>query len=130
MWDPDLWIHVLILAGKYKVQSRITLPLFFVPIFLAVIANLKNSSPEDVVASHNKHCQDQANIYLFITDPVPLSPGKQVDFSHEDGNEDENEGASALALWPPGSKPSSSPAVPGPSLTSPSAPTPSEVPPA
>lgn len=46
----------------------------------------------ELVAAHNKHCQDQVNIYLSITDPVPLSPGKQVDFS------DEDEGASALAL--------------------------------
>ena len=45
IWDPDLWKHILFLTCMHEVQSRITLPLFFVPIFLAVIANLKNSSP-------------------------------------------------------------------------------------
>lgn len=59
---------------------------------------------------------------LSITDPVPLPPDKQVDFS------DEDEGASALQ--PSGSQESSSAAAPGPSLTSLSAPAPSEVPPA
>ena len=92
-----------------------------VPVLLAVIASLKNSSPEEVVAAHNKHCQDQANIHLSITDLVPLSPGKQVDFSNED------EGASTPALQPSGSKLSSSPAFLDPSLTSLWAPAPSEV---
>ena len=78
MWDPDLWMCVLFLAHKLEVQSGITPPLFFVPILLAVIASLKNSSPEEVVAVHNNHCQDQANIHLSITDPIPLPLGKQV----------------------------------------------------
>jgi hypothetical protein len=58
----------------------------------AVITSLKNSSPEEVVATHNKDCQDQANIHLSITDPIPLSPEKQDDLK------DEDEGASASAL--------------------------------
>lgn len=121
MWiSPDLWI--LFLARKGEVQSGITPSLVFVPIHLAVIASLKNSSPE-AVAAHNKCCQDQANTHLSITDPVPPSPGKQVD----NNNEDEN--APAPALQPSGYKPSSSPAGPGFSLTSTSAPAPSEVPP-
>jgi hypothetical protein len=68
--------------------------LFFVPIFLAVIQNLKNSSPEVVVATHNKHCQDQANVLLFIADSIPLSLGKQVDLYNAD------EDTSALAPCP------------------------------
>lgn len=111
-------MHVLFLARKQGVQFGITPPLFFVPILLAV-ASLKNSSPEEVVAAPNKHCQDQANIHLPITDPGPLS---QVDLS------DEDEGSSAPVLWLSGSKVSSSAAVPGPSLTSPSTPASSEVP--
>ena len=76
---------------------------------------------EDVVAAHNKHCRDQANSHLFITDPTPLSPGNQVDFSNED------EGTYAPALQWSDSKQASSAAVQGPSLTCPSAPTPLEV---
>lgn len=34
-------------------------PTSFVPILLAIIASLKSSSPEEVIASHNKHCQEQ-----------------------------------------------------------------------
>lgn len=41
---------------------------------------------------HYKYCQDQSTIHLSITDPVPHSPGKQVDFSNEE------EGISAPAL--------------------------------
>jgi hypothetical protein len=75
-----------------------------------------------VEAAHNKHCQDQANIHLSITDFVLLSPGKQVDFNNE------GEGVSAPALQPSGSKPTSSTTVQGPSLISPFSLTPSEVP--
>ena len=63
---------------------RIISPLFFVPILLAVIASLKNSSPEEVVDAHNKHCQDQVNIHLSIADPVSFSLGKQDDLIDDD----------------------------------------------
>lgn len=63
---------------KAEVYSGIILPLFFVRILLAVIFGCKNSSREEVVASHNKHCQNQAYIPLSITDHIPLFPGKQV----------------------------------------------------
>lgn len=59
MCDPDLWMCVLFLALKRKAESGIIPPLFFVHILLAVITSLKNSSPEEMVAAHNKHCQDQ-----------------------------------------------------------------------
>ena len=124
MWDPDIWMHVLFLAQKCKRQSGITPLLFFVPILLAVIASLKNSSPEKVVAAHNKYCQDQDQANIYLTDPVPLSLGKQVDFSNED------EGASAPALQLSGFKPFPSATVQSPSLTSPSTLVPLEVPPA
>jgi len=109
--DPDLWVHVFFLAQKCEVQSGIIPPLFFVPILLRVISSLKNSSPEEVVTTHNKHCQDQAYICLSITDTFLRSLGKWVDFSNED------EGASALVLQLSGSKPYFSAAVQGPSLT-------------
>jgi hypothetical protein len=62
------------------------------------------------VAAHNKHCLDQGN--------------EQDDLSSKE------EDASAPALLPSGSKPSSIPAVPVPSFKSPSTPAPllSEVP--
>jgi len=96
---------------------RLGLPVL-VPILLAVIASLKNSSPEQMVAAHDEHFHDQAKRHLSFSDPGPLSPGKQVDFG------DEDEGAFVPALWQSGCKPSSRPVVAGPLLTRPSAPAP------
>ena len=73
------------------------------------------------MATHNKHCRNQAESHLSIIDPAPFSLGKQVDL----GNQDENE---APALLQSDSKLSSSPAVPDPSLPSPNVPAPLEVP--
>lgn len=49
-----------------EVQSGIMPPLFFVPILLAVITNLKNPSSEEAVAANNKHCQGRANTFPLL----------------------------------------------------------------
>ena len=54
-WEEAAILPVLFLAPNCKVQSGIIFPFFFVAILLAVIACLKNSSPEDVVALNNKY---------------------------------------------------------------------------
>ena len=77
---------------------------------LAVIYSLKNSSLEEVVATHDKHCQDHTNIHLSVIEPIPLCLSKQVDLSNED------DGESAPTLWLTGSKLSTSAAVRGQSL--------------
>ena len=78
---------------------RLSFPCSLSPSSLkSFLTRLKNSSSEEVVVAHNKHCQDQADIHL--TDPV-------VDFS------DEDVGTSAPVLQPPGSKLPSSASVQG-----------------
>lgn len=34
--------------------------------------------PRKAMASYSKHCQDQDNIHLFITDPIPLSRANRL----------------------------------------------------
>lgn len=66
MWEIDLGTLVLFLARKHEVGSPVTPSASFVPILLAINASLKSSSLEEVIAAHNKHCQEQASVNLSI----------------------------------------------------------------
>lgn len=65
MWKPGVWMQVLFLARKGDVATGTLSPLSFIPILLVIIAWLK-FSPEEVIVAHNKHCQEEHNINLSI----------------------------------------------------------------
>lgn len=44
-----------------------------VPILLAIIVSLKSSSPEEVIAAHNKHYQEQPNVSLSSISLLPMT---------------------------------------------------------
>lgn len=111
MWDPDLWMVFSFLPGSLRYSQGLALPCSLSPLSFQSLLLLRILSPEEVVAAHNKHSQDQANIHLPITDLAPLSLGKQVDIG------DEDKGASAVGLQQSGSKLSSSTTVQSPLLT-------------
>lgn len=48
-------------------------PLSIVPILLAIIVSLKSSSPEGVIAAHNKRCPEQPNVNLSSISLLPMT---------------------------------------------------------
>lgn len=70
------------------------------------------------MSAHNKHCEDQAKMHLYITNPVMLSLSKQDDLSDEKGT------FAPAHPQPSGSKQSFNIAVPGPKITTSSFPAP------
>lgn len=59
MWEPDVWIKVFFQVPKFMMNSGIVPSTSFVLIWIDIIGSLKSFSPEEVIATHSKHCQEQ-----------------------------------------------------------------------
>ena len=73
MLEPVSWMNIFFQAERCVVNSGIVPPISFVLILIDVITSLKYSSPEEVIATHNKHCQGQESVTMSITPSLKTS---------------------------------------------------------